>query len=98
MKNVREDIRRLQDKFKQRYEESAERVTADLRDIPPLSGRILWAKQIENQLTQLMKRMQDVLGEGWEDQVEGKQLKQVPNHNRNHNYKYKHNPNPNFTR
>ena len=75
VKNVREDVKRLQEKFKQRYDESSERITADLRDIPPLSGRILWAKQIETQLTTLMKRMQDVLGVDWEDQLEGKQLK-----------------------
>ncbi len=45
-----------------RYDESQERVTADLRDIPPLSGRIIWARQIENQLSTLMARMRDVLG------------------------------------
>ena len=77
VKNVREDVKKLQEKFKLRYDESHERITADLRDIPPLSGRIIWAKQIENQLSTLMKRIQDVLGYGWEDQTEGKQLKEV---------------------
>ena len=77
MKSVREDVRRLQDKFKLRYDESQEKVTSELRDIPPLSGRIIWARQIENQLTMLMKRIQDVLGIGWEDHMEGKQLKEV---------------------
>lgn len=71
VKNVREDVRRLQEKFKFRYEESQERATAQLRGIPPLSGRIVWAKQIENQLSTLMKRMEDVLGAGWEDHFEG---------------------------
>lgn len=77
VKNVREDVRRLQDKFKMRYADSFERVTADLRDIPPLSGQIIWARQIENQLATLMRRIQDVLGTGWEDHLEGKQLKEV---------------------
>ena len=77
VKNVREDVKRLQEKFKHRYDESHERVTADLRDIPPLSGRIIWARQIENQLVTLMSRIRDVLGVGWEDHMEGKALKEV---------------------
>jgi dynein heavy chain 1, cytosolic len=77
MKSVREDVKKLQDKFRLRYDESHEKITAELRDIPPLSGRIIWARQIENQLMMLMKRIQDVLGVGWEDHVEGKQLKDV---------------------
>lgn len=77
VKNVREDVKRLQEKFRLRYDESLERTTADLRDIPPLSGRIIWARQIENQLSTLMKRMEDILGQGWEDHPEGKQLKEV---------------------
>lgn len=77
VKNVREDVKRLQEKFRLRYDESLERATADLRDIPPLSGRIIWARQIENQLSTLMKRMEDILGQGWEDHPEGKQLKEV---------------------
>lgn len=77
VKNVREDVKRLQEKFKFRYEESQERATAHLRGIPPLSGRIVWARQIENQLTMLMKRIEDVLGAGWEAHFEGRQLKEV---------------------
>jgi len=77
VKNVREDVKRLQDKFRFRYEESQEKTMADLRGIPPLSGRIIWARQIENQLSRLMKRMEDVLGHGWEEHFEGKQLKEV---------------------
>ena len=35
VKNVREDVKRLQEKFQLRYDESLERATADIRDIPP---------------------------------------------------------------
>lgn len=77
IKNVHEDIERLQLKFKLRYDDSLEKATADLRDIPPLSGRILWARQIENQLNILLVRMESVLGAGWQDQTEGKKLKEV---------------------
>lgn len=84
VKNVREDVKRLQEKFRLRYDESLEKITANIRDIPPLSGRIIWARQIENQLSTLMKRMEDVLGLGWEDHIEGKQLKEVCDELRNY--------------
>lgn len=77
IRTVHEDISRLQEKFRLRYDDSTERATSDLRDIPPISGRILWARQIENQLSVLLNRMENVLGMGWEDQNEGKQLKEV---------------------
>lgn len=77
MKSVRDDVMRLQEKSKHRYDESQEKIIANLRDIPPLSGGIIWARQIENQLQMLMRRIQDVLGVGWEDHLEGKQLKEV---------------------
>lgn len=76
--HVKQDVKRLQDKvFKLRYDDSQERTTSDLRDIPPLSGRIMWARQIEAQLATLVQRMEDVLGAGWEQQFDGKQLKEV---------------------
>jgi dynein heavy chain 1, cytosolic len=77
VRDVHNDIERLQEKFKQRYDESLEKATADIRDIPPLSGRILWARQIENQLKVLLQRLQHVLGTGWQDQSEGKKLKEI---------------------
>lgn len=77
VKNVREDVLKLREKFKSRYDVSQEKITADLRDVPPLSGSILWARQIEKQFSTLMKRMEDLLGKGWESHVEGKQLKEI---------------------
>ena len=31
-------------------------------DLPPTSGSIIWAKQVERQLNTYMKRVEDVLG------------------------------------
>lgn len=45
-----------------------------LRDLPPIAGAILWAKQIERQLLLYMKRVEDVLGKGWELYAEGQRL------------------------
>jgi dynein heavy chain 1 len=84
VRNVHEDVKRLQNKFRRRYDDSQEKTTADLRDVPPLAGRMMWARQIEHQLTILMKRTADVLGPGWEDHVDGKQLKAVCDELRNY--------------
>lgn len=47
---------------------------AQLRDISPIAGAINWAKQIERQLNMYMKRVEDVLGKGWELYAEGAKL------------------------
>ena len=46
------------------------------RDIPPVSGSIIWARQIERQLETYLRRVEDVLGKGWQDHVEGQKLKE----------------------
>ena len=45
------------------------------RDVPAVSGAIIWARQIYNQLVVYMKRVEDVLGEGWDLYAEGQKLK-----------------------
>jgi dynein heavy chain 1 len=51
--------------------ESAAARVSHARDIPPFAGSIIWIRQIERQLGLYMKRMEDVLGRGWENYVEG---------------------------
>lgn len=45
-----------------------------VRDLPPVAGAIIWARQIDRQLTALMKRVEDVFGAGWEAYQEGQKL------------------------
>lgn len=45
-----------------------------MRDVPPISGAVIWARQIERQLHTYMKRVEDVLGKGWEHYAEGARL------------------------
>lgn len=45
-----------------------------MRDLPPIAGAIIWARQIERQLFTYMKRVEDVLGKGWELYAEGQKL------------------------
>lgn len=54
----------LQEKFTGRYEASEAAVTTQLRDLPPVAGKVLWARQIERELRRLVKRVEDVLGPG----------------------------------
>lgn len=72
--SVKDDIRRLQDKFKKSYQASEAHQMSQLRDHPPISGAIIWAKQIERQLFQYMKRVEDVLGKEWSHYADGQRL------------------------
>jgi dynein heavy chain 1 len=45
-----------------------------LRDISPVSGAIMWSKQIDQQLSHYMRKVEDVLGKGWELYADGQKL------------------------
>ena len=47
---------------------------SQMRDLPPISGAIIWARQIERQLQTYMKRVENVLGKEWEHYAEGQRL------------------------
>ncbi|EDR09748.1 dynein heavy chain protein 2 [Laccaria bicolor S238N-H82] len=72
--SVKEDIKHLHDKFKTQYRFSEAYHMAQMRDLPPIAGAIIWARQIERQLLTYMKRVEDVLGKGWELYAEGQKL------------------------
>ncbi|CAI2172645.1 16667_t:CDS:10, partial [Funneliformis geosporum] len=74
IENVKEDIKKLQDKFTKQYRKSEAYHMAQLRDLPAISGAMIWARQIERQLQAYMKRVEDVLGKGWELYSEGQKL------------------------
>lgn len=73
---VKEDVQRLQAKFKAGYAGSEAAKMSKLHDIPPVSGLMIWAKQLKNRLQLYMGRVEDVLGRGWEQHVEGRKLKE----------------------
>ncbi|KAJ2010898.1 dynein heavy chain, partial [Coemansia sp. S680] len=72
--SVKDDIRRLHDTFKRSYRRSEASMMSQLRDLPPVSGAIVWIRQIERQLDMYMRRVEDVLGRGWELYAEGQRL------------------------
>jgi dynein heavy chain 1 len=90
IERVKDDIKALHQKFKTQYSNSEASYMSQLRDLPPVSGTIhfltcidvlpiagaiIWAMQIERQLDTEMQRVEDVLGKGWELDVQGQKLK-----------------------
>ncbi|KAI9809961.1 MAG: hypothetical protein M1825_000394 [Sarcosagium campestre] len=74
IENVKHDIASLHGRFKQQYGHSEAHAMAQLRDLPPISGAIIWARQIERQLDGYMKKVEDVLGHDWALHSEGQKL------------------------
>jgi dynein heavy chain 1 len=68
---VKDDIKKLHTKFKSQDHSST---VISARDIPPFSSSVIWAKQINRQLALYMKRVEAVLGRGWEKYTEGQKL------------------------
>ncbi|KZF19340.1 dynein heavy chain [Xylona heveae TC161] len=71
---VKKDINSLHERFKQQYGHSEAHIMAQLRDLPPVAGAIIWAQQIERQLDAYMKKVEDVLGKDWALHAEGQKL------------------------
>ncbi|TAQ87556.1 hypothetical protein B7494_g4139 [Chlorociboria aeruginascens] len=74
IENVKSDISSLHERFKQQYGHSEAHAMAQLRDLPPVAGAIIWARQIERQLDVYMKKVEDVLGHDWALHSEGQKL------------------------
>jgi len=72
---VSADIARLQAKFTAQFQGSEESKMSALRDLPPISGSIVWARQIERQLNNYLRRVEHVLGSNWATHPAGVKLK-----------------------
>ncbi|XP_044735865.1 dynein heavy chain, cytoplasmic isoform X10 [Chrysoperla carnea] len=75
IQRVKDDIEALHEKFKVQYPQSKSCRISMVRDLPPVAGSIIWAKQIDHQLTTYLRRVEDVLGKGWENHIDGQKLK-----------------------
>ncbi|PHH59003.1 hypothetical protein CDD81_3954 [Ophiocordyceps australis] len=76
MDHVKQAINGLHERFKQQYGHSEAHAMAQLRDIPPVSGAIIWARQIEFQLDGYMRKVEAVLGPDWHMHAEGHKLQE----------------------
>ncbi|KAH8912297.1 hypothetical protein BR93DRAFT_871202 [Coniochaeta sp. PMI_546] len=79
IENVKAAISGLHERFKQQYGHSEAHAMAQLHDLPPVSGAIIWARQIERQLDGYMKKVEDVLGVDWALHTEGEKLQHEGN-------------------
>lgn len=75
IQRVKDDIETLHEKFKIQYPQNKACKMSRVYDLPLVSGSIIWARQIERKLSIYMKRVEDVLGKGWESHIEGQKLK-----------------------
>jgi dynein heavy chain 1 len=48
--------------FQVQYSQSKAYRMSSMRDLAPVSGSIIWVKQIDRQLTTYLRRVEDVLG------------------------------------
>lgn len=76
MDHVKQAINGLHERFKQQYGHSEAHAMAQLRDLPPVSGAIIWARQIEFQLDGYMRKVEAVLGPDWTLHAEGHKLQE----------------------
>jgi hypothetical protein len=60
--------------FKTQYRFSEAYHMSQMRDLQPVAGAIIWARQIERQLVTYMKHVEDMLGKGWILYAEGQKL------------------------
>ncbi|KAJ3071427.1 hypothetical protein HDU98_005356 [Podochytrium sp. JEL0797] len=74
IESVKADINALHDKFKLHYRNSEAARMSVVRDVPPVAGAIVWAKQIERQLGIYMAKVEDILGKDWAHYAEGQKL------------------------
>ncbi|KAJ8610930.1 hypothetical protein MRB53_038234 [Persea americana] len=75
IERVKNDIELLRHRFEARYGHTNAHVMAQLHDLPPISGSIIWARQIEKQLEGHMKRIENVLGDQWQLHADGVKLR-----------------------
>jgi len=71
---VKQDILVLEHRYKQQYGQSQSFIMAQLHDLPPVSGAIIWARTIERQLDNYLRKVEDVLGSDWEKHMSGRTL------------------------
>ena len=65
------DIKELEKMFSDQKSTSLAQDFANSIDIPDFSAKVMWIKQIESQLLANLRRVEDVLGTGWDYHLEG---------------------------
>lgn len=77
VRTVQKDIQMLQEKFKNKYQNSQNSVLARVRDIPLTAGYVIWAGQLKAKLRKYMAKVEQVLGSHWAEDPDGKRCKEI---------------------
>lgn len=72
---VQKDMDCLQKKYLQKYASTSNCKLSNIRDIPNVSGNIIWIKQIASKMSKLLQKLQNVLGQSGQD-MKGNKLKE----------------------
>ena len=72
--NIEREVKELQSRYRQKYENIPASTLTQLRDIPQVSGQVIWCRQLKRQLDQHVRRLEAVLGPQWNLRMNGKDL------------------------
>lgn len=75
LSSIKKDIKTFRERLTIKYGSSEVCKMYKAIDFPSLSGMITWYTQLQRKLDTYLKRVQAVLGVGWDKHVAGKQLK-----------------------
>ena len=70
----KDNIKIMHEKFKEQFMQSKVCKMSHLKDLPLDVGSIIWVKQIDRQLTAIIRRVEDGLGKGCTNHVEDQKL------------------------
>ena len=79
LKNVEAEVKQLQLRYRKRYNKIPASRLSLLRDMPAVSGEVIWGRQLKRQLDQNEKRLEAVLGENWKNRANAKDLAEQMN-------------------
>jgi dynein heavy chain 1 len=74
VENVENSIVALDQQFTMKYNKSEACLMSRVRDMTDKSGAIVWARQMERQLSVYTKQVEDILGTDWQREEIGKKL------------------------
>lgn len=75
LKTVKDDITALNDKFLRKYFQTENAKICKVRDCPPTSGSVIWARQITQRLKKYLDKVGKILPKNWGEHPEGKDLR-----------------------
>jgi dynein heavy chain 1 len=77
--NIQAEVKSLQQRYRKQYRNIHASKLSHLRGIPPVSGEVIWCRQLLRQLVQNENRLKAVLGEHWHQSPNARELAESMN-------------------